>query len=174
MLWKCHYVVYLLVSFIIWLILCIPLTIQVCWYVVVCMCSNYQSHRLVPGDWLSVCYRKQSFTCWCCSNVCCTMHLLTVPMRGIVCLKCDGTCAETRFRLSPKRTSRFKLVGASVQLTAGSWDVCISVSNAGYTTFWGSVRVLATHSIRQFPLYSPTHVSPCAIKFQTHSNNATV
>ena len=32
----------------------------------------------------------------------------------------DGTRAETRFRLSPKRTSPFKSAGASVQSTAGS------------------------------------------------------
>ena len=38
-------------------------------------------------------------------------------------LKRDGTRAETRFRLSPKRTSPFKSVGASVQLTAGSRGV---------------------------------------------------
>ena len=43
----------------------------------------------------------------------------------------DGTRAETRFRLSPKRTSPFKSVGASVQSTAGSRDVRISLSNAG-------------------------------------------
>jgi hypothetical protein len=30
-------------------------------------------------------------------------------------------------------------------------------------------RVLATHSIRQFPLHFPTHASPCAITFQTQS-----
>ena len=60
----------------------------------------------------------------------------------------DGTCAETRFRLSPKRTSPFKSVGASVQSTAGSRGVRISFSNAAYTTFGGGVRVLATHSIR--------------------------
>jgi len=35
-------------------------------------------------------------------------------------LKPDGTHAETRFRLSPKRTAPFKSVGASVQSTAGS------------------------------------------------------
>jgi len=29
-------------------------------------------------------------------------------------LKCDGTRAETRFRLSAKRTSPFKSAGASV------------------------------------------------------------
>ena len=43
----------------------------------------------------------------------------------------DGTRAETRFRLSPKRTSPFKSVGASVQSTAGSRGVRISLSNAG-------------------------------------------
>jgi hypothetical protein len=32
----------------------------------------------------------------------------------------DGTCAETRFGLSAKRTSPFKLAGESVQSTAGS------------------------------------------------------
>jgi len=47
--------------------------------------------------------------------------------------------------------------------------VRISGSNAGYTTFRGSVRVLATHSIRQFPLHFPSRASPCAIRFQTHS-----
>jgi len=71
-------------------------------------------------------------------------------------LKRDGTGAETRFRLSPKRTSPFKLAGASVQSTAGSRGVRISGSNAGYTMFRGSVRVLATHSIRQFPLHFPS------------------
>jgi len=84
-------------------------------------------------------------------------------------LKHDGTCAETRFRLSPQRMSPFKSVEASVQSTAGGRGVRISISNAGYTTFWGSVRVLATHSIRQFPLHFPSHASPCAIRFQTHS-----
>jgi len=54
-------------------------------------------------------------------------------------LKCVGTRAETRFHLSPKQTRPFKSAGASVQSTTGSRGVCISVSNAGYTTFWGSV-----------------------------------
>ena len=62
---------------------------------------------------------------------------------------------ETRFHLSPKRTSPFKSVGVSVQSTAGSRGVRISLSNAGYTTFEGGVRVLATHSIRQFPFHFP-------------------
>ena len=33
-------------------------------------------------------------------------------------------------------------------------------------------RVLATHSIRQFPLHFPSHASPCAITFQLESNTA--
>jgi len=48
-------------------------------------------------------------------------------------LKCAGTCAETRFRLPAKRTSPFKLAGASDQSTTGSRGVRISGSNAGYT-----------------------------------------
>ena len=65
----------------------------------------------------------------------------------------DGPRAETTFRLSPKRASPFKSAGESVQSTAGSRGVRISVSNSGYTTFRGRVRVLATHS--SFPFTSP-------------------
>jgi hypothetical protein len=84
---------------------------------------------------------------------------------GIVRLKRDGTRAETRFLLSPKRTIPFKSAGASVQSTAGSRDVRIGGSNARHTTLRGDVSVLTTHSIRQFP----SRASPCAIRFQTHS-----
>jgi hypothetical protein len=51
-------------------------------------------------------------------------------------LKCDGTQAETRFRLSAK----FKSAGESVQSTTGSQGVRISGSNAGYTNIRGSVK----------------------------------
>ena len=84
-------------------------------------------------------------------------------------LKCDGTRAETIFRLPAKRTSPFKSSGASVQSTTGSRGVRISGSNAVYTMFRGSVRVLATHSIPQFPLHFPARASPCAITFQLDS-----
>jgi hypothetical protein len=76
-------------------------------------------------------------------------------------LKRDGTCAETRFRLSAKRTSLFKSAGASVQSTTGSRGVPISGnngSNAGYTMFRGSVKGTA------YPLDSPVSSSfplPC-------------
>jgi len=67
-------------------------------------------------------------------------------------LKCDGTLAETRFRLSAKRVSPFKSAGASVQSTTGSPGVRISGSNAGYTMLRGSVKGTG------YPLHSP--VSP--------------
>jgi hypothetical protein len=61
-------------------------------------------------------------------------------LRGRLRLKCDGTRAETRYRLSAKRTSPFKSAGASVQSTTGSRGFQISGSNAGYTMFRGSVK----------------------------------
>jgi len=73
-------------------------------------------------------------------------------LQGRLRLKCDGTRAETRFRLSAKRTSLFKSAGALVQSTTGSRGVRITGSNAGYTMFRGSVKSTG------YPLHSP--VSP--------------
>jgi len=73
-------------------------------------------------------------------------------------LKCDGAHAETRFRLSAKRTSPLKSAGASVQSNTGSRGVRISGSNAGYTMFRGSVKGTG------YPLHSPVSPSlplPC-------------
>jgi hypothetical protein len=73
-------------------------------------------------------------------------------------LKCDGTHAETRFRLSVKQTSPFKSAGASVQSTTGGRGVRMSGSNAGYTMFRGSVKSTG------YPLHSPVSPSlplPC-------------
>jgi hypothetical protein len=78
---------------------------------------------------------------------------------GRLRLKCDGTRAETRFRLSAKRRSPFKSAGtASVHSTTGSRGVRISGSNSGYTTFRGSVKSTG------YPLHSPVSPSlllPC-------------
>ena len=63
---------------------------------------------------------------------------ISYPSRGQ--LKCDGTRAETRFRLPAKRTIPFISAGASVQSTTGSRSVRISGSNTGYTMFRGSVK----------------------------------
>jgi len=90
-------------------------------------------------------------------------------------LKCDGTCAETRFRLSTKWTNPFKSARASVQSTTGSRGVRISGSNAGYTMFRGSVKGTGyPHSIRQFPLHFPSHASLCAMTFQLESTASEV
>ena len=73
-------------------------------------------------------------------------------------LKCDGTRAETRFRLSAKRTSPFKSAGASVQPTTCSRGVRINGRNGGYTMFRGSVKSTG------YPLHSPVSPSlplPC-------------
>ena len=72
--------------------------------------------------------------------------------------KCDGTRAETTFRLSAKRTSPFKSAEASVQSTTGSRGVRISGSNAGYTMFRGTVKGTG------YPLHSavsPSLPLPC-------------
>ena len=88
---------------------------------------------------------------------------------GRLRLKCDSTLAETRFRLSAKRTSLFKSAGASVQSITGSRGLRISGSIAGYTMFRGSVKATG------YPLHSPVSpslplpASPCAITFQLGS-----
>jgi len=80
---------------------------------------------------------------------------------GRLCLKCDGTRAENKFRLSAKRTSPFKSAGASDPSTNGSRGVRISGSNgsnAGYTMLRGSVKSTG------YPLHSPVSPSlplPC-------------
>ena len=91
------------------------------------------------------------------------------PLAQVVCqnnaqvvrdqLKCDGTRAETRFRISAKRTSPFKPArGESVQSTTGSRGMRISGSNAGFTMFRGSVKSIG------YPFHSPVSPSlplPC-------------
>jgi hypothetical protein len=93
-------------------------------------------------------------------------------------LKCDGTRAETRFRLSAKRTSPFKSAGEgggtgdqfSRLLAAEVVPSAVVMLDAPCSeVVW---RVLATHSIRQFPLHFPSRASPCAISFQLDSTLA--
>ena len=84
-------------------------------------------------------------------------------------LKCDGTCAETRYRLSPKRTSPFQSEGRQFSRLLAV-EVCASVvvmlDTPCSEVAW---RVLGTHSIRQFPLHFPSRASPCAITYQLES-----
>ena len=102
----------------------------------------------------------------CKANWRCQIHYRSAPTGSRRCsgtgviviirrlrLKCDSTRAETIFSLSAKRTSPFKLEGASVQSTTGSRGVRISGSNAGYTMFRGSVKSTC------YPFHSPVFPS---------------
>jgi hypothetical protein len=74
----------------------------------------------------------------------------TTVKSGRLRLKCDGTRAETRCRLSAKRTSPFKSAGGRQFNRLLAAEVyCISGSNAGYTMFRGSVKSTG------YPLHSP-------------------
>jgi len=85
-------------------------------------------------------------------------------------LKCDGTLAETRFGLSVKRTSPFKSAGGRQFSRLLVAEMCASavvmLDTPCSEVVW---RVLANHSIRQFPLHFPSRASPCAITFQLWS-----
>ena len=87
------------------------------------------------------------FFTWALTWLCALVKTYSVEHKWFICsrarLKRDGTCTETRYGLSAKRTSPFKSAGGSVQSTTGSRGVRISSSNgsnAGYTMFWGTVQ----------------------------------
>ena len=106
---------------------------------------------------------------WCVVSV--TPRSFTPEERpGRLRLKCDGTRAETRFRLSAKRTSPFKSAEGRQFNRILAAEVCASavvmLDTPCSEVVW---RILATHSIRQFPLHFPSHASPCAITFQLES-----
>ena len=72
-------------------------------------------------------------------------------------LKCDGTRAETRFLLSAKRTSPFNMAGGRQFTRLLATEVCASAVVMLDTPCSEAVwRVLATHSIRLFPLHFPS------------------
>ena len=79
-------------------------------------------------------------------------------------LKCDGTVQKPEFRLSAKRTSPFKSAEGRQFSRLLAAEVCASALVMLDTPCSEVVRrVLATHSIRQFPLHFPSLASPCAI-----------
>jgi hypothetical protein len=88
-------------------------------------------------------------------------------------LKCDDTSAETKLRLSAKRTSPFKSVGgvSSVDYRQPMCAHQLLLLVAMLDTPCSDVvrRVLTSHSIRQFPLHFPSRASPCAITFHLES-----
>jgi len=95
-------------------------------------------------------------------------HFVTLlnPPGSRLRLKCDGTRAETRFifmrngRVHLNRRGRqfCRLLAAEMCALA-----VVMLDTACSEVVW---RVLATHSIRQFPLHFPSRASPCAITFQ--------
>ena len=89
------------------------------------------------------------------------MRAAKLPLNaGTGQLKCDGTRAETRFRLSAKRTSPFESAEASVQSTTGSRGVRISGSNAGYTMFHSPVSLSLPLQCVNVCHHIPTGVYP--------------
>jgi hypothetical protein len=100
---------------------------------------------------------------WCVTLITVLKQILFSSLR----LKCDGTCAETRFRLSAKRTSPFKSAGGRQFSRLLAVEVCASAV-VMLDTPWSKVvwRVLATHCIRQFPHHFLSFSSPCSITFQ--------
>ena len=103
-------------------------------------------------------------------------HFLYACTRRL-CLKCDGTPAETRFRLSAKRLSPFKSAGhhfsrlLAAEVYAPAAVMVVMLDTPCSEVVW---RELATHSICQFPLHFSSCASPCAITFQLDSTTASL
>jgi hypothetical protein len=78
-------------------------------------------------------------------------------------LKCDGTRAETRFRLSTKRTNPFKSAEVSVQSTTGRQAVHISLQGlyCSCKPVFCSPAKLTGYPLHSF--VSPSLSLPCAI-----------
>jgi hypothetical protein len=86
----------------------------------------------------------------------------------ILHLKCDGTRAETRFRLSTKRTSPFKSTGASVQSTTGRRAVHIILQGL----YCSCKPVFYSHvTLTGYPLHSlvsPSLLLPVRHRMPSH------
>ena len=101
------------------------------------------------------------------NNLMCSARRCRWKCRGQ--LKCDGTRAKNRFRLSAKRRVHLNRRGRQFSRLLAA-EVCTSavvmLDTPCSEVVW---RVLATHSIRQFPLHFLSHASPRAITFQLES-----
>jgi hypothetical protein len=122
-------------------------------------CHNHKDLMWLSLSWYG---DETRFECKLPATRCCFSISFYSPAQSTLVarlrLKCDGTRAETRFRLSAKRMSPFKSARPSVQSTTGSRGVRISGSIAGYTMFRGSVKSSG------YPLHSPVSPSlplPC-------------
>jgi len=80
---------------------------------------------------------------------------LTLRLR----LKCDGTRAETRFRLSARRTSPFKSPGASVQSTTEAVHISLQSLYCSCKPVFCSHVTLTGYTLHS--LVSPSLLHPC-------------
>ena len=109
----------------------------------------------------SLCYSKAVLKLiWCLRVVDCVWNVMAHPQKP-------------DFVFRAKRTSPFKSAGGWRQFSRLlAAEVCASavvmLDTPCSEVVW---RVLATHSIRQFPLHFPSLASPCAITFQLNSTN---
>ena len=111
--------------------------------------------------------RRNQILSYCFWNV---MAHAQKPDYVLLRFECDGTCAETRFRLLAKRTCLFKSSGGHQFSRLLAVEVCASavvmLDTPCSEVVW---RVLATYSICQFPLHFRSRASPCDITFQLES-----
>ena len=88
-------------------------------------------------------------------------------LAGIARSKRDGTRAETRFGLSAKRASPLNRRWCQFSRLLAVEECGSADSNCIDRVPTYSARLLATHSIRIFPLHFPSCASPCGIRFRT-------
>jgi hypothetical protein len=110
----------------------------------------FSAHSLFKWRWCS--FRPLISHCF---------YVCIFYLRSRLGLKCDGTRAETRFRLLAKRTSPFKSAGASVHSTSGRRAVHISLQGLYCTC----KPVFCSHvTLTGYPhhsLVSPSLLLPC-------------
>jgi hypothetical protein len=57
------------------------------------------------------------------------LYRVELVCRGRLLLKCDDTRAETKFRLSAKRTTSFKSAGASLNMCWANCDTPLCITD---------------------------------------------
>ena len=97
----------------------------------------------------------------CCSVVDCIWNVMARAQKSDFVFRRNG-----RVHLNQRGRQFSRLLAAEVCASA-----VVILDTPCSEVVW---RVLATHSIRQFPLHFPSPASPCAIRFQTYSTNGTI